>query len=138
MNDKLKSDSFDQAAWIARARQLLDESARDLDAHTASRLNRARQTALALRSRRSPRHWLLPAGLASACAALLLAVAIWQPHHPAPSPLVAPDTLDSTATPAGAVGATDADATPAEDTLEFYQNLEFYAWLDAQGKDGDG
>ncbi|HEY8009819.1 MAG TPA: hypothetical protein VIE67_02350 [Rudaea sp.] len=135
MNDPDKN-SFDQAAWIAQARQLLDESARDLDAHTASRLNRARQTALALQSVRSPRRWLLPAGLASACAALLLAVAIWQPHHSALSP--APDTLDSAATTAGAVGTADADTSPADDTLEFYQNLEFYAWLDAQGKDGDG
>ncbi|MGH8121195.1 MAG: hypothetical protein ACREPT_00300 [Rudaea sp.] len=136
MNDPDKN-SFDQAAWIAQARQLLDESARDLDANTASRLNRARQTALALRGRRSLRLWLLPAGLTSACA-LLLAVAIWQPHHPASSAVVAPNMRDSSAQTTGAVSAADADAAPAEDTLEFYQNLEFYAWLDAQGKDGDG
>ena len=121
---------FDQAAWIAQARQLLDESARDLDAATASRLNRARQSALALKTRR-PQRWLLPAGLASACA-LLLALAIWPQQHATVSAV-------SAATSTAAMGTVpDADAAPADDTPEFYQDLEFYAWLDAQGKDGDG
>ncbi len=138
MSDNRSSDSI-EAAWIAQAKRVLDESTRDLDAHTASRLNRARQTALALRAQREPRSLLLPAGLAGACAALLLAIAIWQPHHSTPRSVVTPNSSSSAAKSAGAdSAAADADAAPAEDTLEFYQNLEFYAWLDAQGKDGNG
>jgi hypothetical protein len=72
--------------------------------------------------------------LASACA-LLLAVAIWQPHHSVIT-AGAGSAAATTATAAGTGG--DLDAAPAEDSPEFYQDLEFYAWLDAQGKDGDG
>ena len=43
----------DDEAWIDRAKALLDESAENLDAATLSRLNRARQAALAQRQRAS-------------------------------------------------------------------------------------
>lgn len=63
--------------WTDQARRLLDESAQTLDAATLSRLNRARQAALALRVPRRRAGWLfLPAGFAGACA-LLLAVGVW-------------------------------------------------------------
>jgi len=116
--------SNDRPAWINQANQVLDDSVRDLDAATLSRLNRARQTALAQQLPRAPRAWLLPAGLASACA-LLLAVAVWQPHHRTETPPT---------TPIATVDDGDGEDTSAE----FYQNLEFYAWLDAQNKGGDG
>jgi hypothetical protein len=128
MNDS-NDNQFDRSAWIAQAKQLLDDSARDLDGASVSRLNRARQVALQQAARRAPRQWLLPTGLASACA-LLLAVAIWQPHHGNVSS-AAKSTASETI-------ATDTDITADEDSPEFYQDLEFYAWLDAQGKDGDG
>lgn len=130
-------NEFDQSAWIAQAKKLLDDSARDLDATAASRLNRGRQFALAQGPQRTPRPWLLPTGLASACA-LLLAVAIWHPHY------AGQDHSSATTVNGPGSGATveastaDGDASPAEDSVEFYQDLEFYAWLDAQGKDGDG
>jgi hypothetical protein len=130
MNDR-NDNQFDRAAWIAQAKQLLDDSARDLDGASVSRLNRARQAALQRVVRRAPRPWLLPTGLASACA-LLLAVAVWQPHHGSASNTangVAGDTITAD---------TNVDGTTDEDSPEFYQDLEFYAWLDAQGKDGDG
>jgi hypothetical protein len=116
--------------WTAQAKRLLDDSAQDLDAATLSRLNRARQTALATRARRPMQFWFMPAGLASACA-LLLALAVWQPHH-----VVGNDAPN----PSSAAVATDSDDGTA-DTPEFYQDLEFYAWLDSQGaqkKDGEG
>lgn len=123
---------LDQAAWIVQARQLLDESARDLDAATASRLNRARQTALKLGQRHTPRAWLLPTGFASACA-VLLAFAVWQPHR------AATGNVGTDNAPAAVAMASANDAS-ADDAPEMYQDLEFYAWLDAQaqGKDGDG
>ncbi len=129
---KLAADEFDKSGWIAQARHLLDESADGLDAATLSRLNRARQAALAPRSRRMPRPWLLPAGLAGACA-MLLVVAIWAPHH------AAPIAGDAGRLASGASAAVEATDTPGgDDSLEFYQDLDFYAWLDAQAKDGSG
>ena len=121
MNDKHHPE------WVDRATDLLDESARDLDAATLSRLNRARQTALQLAKPRT-RPWLLPA-LASACA-VLLGVAVWFPHRGA-----------DTASNAAVTDTGTADAGGDEASVEFYQNLEFYAWLDAQArndKGGDG
>ena len=118
----------DRPAWIDQANELLDDSARDLDAATLSRLNRARQAALALQRPRPAQAWLLPAGLASACA-LLLAVAVWQPHRRI-------DAQQPTPIAAGTSAAVDDG--DSEDSAEFYQNLEFYAWLDAQNKGGDG
>ena len=126
MNDK--HQATDQPAWIEQARTLLDESARDLDAATLSRLNRARQTALASRSPRAAHPWLLGTGLASACA-LLLAVAVWQPHRHA-------ESGTSTDTPAVTAAAVQTDADEA--SPEFYQDLEFYAWLDAQNQGNGG
>lgn len=121
---------IDHPTWVRQAKELLDDSARDLDATTLSRLNRARQAALDLHRPRAARAWLLPAGLASACM-LLLAVAVWQPHRHDDAAKAA-----AQATAAGKVG--DADALSDEASLEFYQDLEFYAWLDAQNKGGDG
>lgn len=113
-------------AWVNQTRALLDDSVRDLDAATLSRLNRARQAALEQHRPRAARVWLLPAGLASACA-LLLAVAVWQPHRHIESQSTAPGTTSAKA---------DGDGLADEASLEFYQDLEFYAWLDAQNKDG--
>jgi hypothetical protein len=126
---KIPTSEFDQAAWIGQARALLDESAQEYDAATLSRLNRARQAALAQRQPRRAQ-WLLPTSLASACA-LLLAVAMW---HPRSLPTVNPN-------PAGAVAAqeaTDGVALSGDEAQDFYQNLDFYAWLDAQDEDNGG
>lgn len=123
MNPNLPTD---KPIWLDQTRSLLDESARDLDATTLSRLNRARQTALAQARPRAKRIWLLPAGLASACM-LLLAFAFWQPQRHVDPPAAASATATSN----------DADAIAEEATPEFYQDLEFYAWLDAQ-KGGAG
>ena len=136
----------ERLAWVAQATALLDESAQQLDAATLSRLNRARQAALACRRPRAARAWFLPAGLASACA-LLLAVAVW--HAPAPvagsAPLVTPAAAKASATASASAtangngfNANDLDMVSGDDSLEFYQDLEFYAWLDAQDLGSDG
>ena len=112
--------------WTQRARALLDESVQSLDAATLSRLNRVRQAALG-QGKRSTAAWFLPAGLAGACV-LLLAVAAWHGRtpHPATTRVDAPI----------AAGAGDADALADDEDL--YENLEFYAWLDAQDQDPPG
>ena len=117
-------NEFDKQPWIGRTRELLDESAQTLDAATLSRLNRARQAALA---QRAP--WRLPAWMPAvgfACAALLVAVVLWVPQR-----------HGELATPHAPTVAMDADIG-ADDSIEFYQNLDFYAWLEAQDADIDG
>jgi hypothetical protein len=131
-DDAVDGPAFDKAEWIAQARRLLDESVDGIDAATLSRLNRGRQAALSVRARRSPRPWLLPAGLAGACA-MLLAVAIVAPRHVGTT---AGDAEHAVAAGGGATAA--ADAIGSDDSVEFYQDLDFYAWLDAQSKDDGG
>ena len=60
----------DDARWVDRATALLDATADNLDAATLSRLNRARQAALAAQPVRW-RPWTVGAGLAGAAAAML-------------------------------------------------------------------
>ena len=112
--------------WTSQAKALLDASAHDLDAATLSRLNRARQIALAQQRKATPR-WFIPAGLVSA-SALLLAVAVW--HERAGSP--------RTHNAVTAVAATADDADALADDDDFYADLDFYAWLDAQDQDPPG
>ena len=118
---------FDKQPWIRRARELLDASAQALDAATLSRLNRARQSAL---QARRPR-WRMPRwmpALGFACGgALLLAVVLWAPQRHGETPPPHPPPL-----------AAEMDIGSADDSIEFYQNLDFYAWLDAQDADIDG
>lgn len=136
-SDKLVSNRFDRnefakSGWIAQARGLLDKSADGLDAATLSRLNRARQAALTTRTRRQ-HSWMLPA-MAGACA-LLLAAAVWMPRHGAPgASAVSTDALATRAADPAEAG----ESLSGDDSPEFYQDLDFYAWLDAQHKDGAG
>ena len=122
--------------WTDQARHLLDESAQGIDAAALSRLNRARQAALATSSARRRHGWVwMPAGLAGACA-LLVAVGVWHARAPQTLPLVAPS---ATATVAGnAPNAEDLDIIASGDNLEMMQDLDFYAWLDAQNQDNNG
>ena len=126
-------NELDKDSWAGRARTLLDESAEGLDAATLSRLNRARQAALAQARPRATHRWFLPAGLASACV-LLLAVAAW--HAQVPSGAARLPELPFTASASSA--GSDIDLVSSDDSLELYQDLEFYAWLDAQDQGSDG
>jgi len=111
------------AAWVWQAKAVLDQSVEGLDAATASRLNQARHAALARRPARQ--HWFLPAGLASACV-LMLAVFTWHAWRP----MTSDDAIFPKAATSG-----DIELVSSDDSLEFYQDLEFYAWLDAQDQD---
>jgi len=121
-------DAPSGTGWIEQSKQLLDESAANLDAATVSRLNRARQAALGQRRRRV-REWL-PVGAVAACT-MLVALVLAQNHRHTHSG--APELpLAAHAETAG-----DVDLVSSEDSLEFYQDLEFYAWLEAQQQDQD-
>ncbi|HEY0232644.1 MAG TPA: hypothetical protein VGC55_15455 [Dokdonella sp.] len=112
-------------AWVERAVALLDESARNLDAATLSRLNRARQAALAPR-RRPRQRWLIGGSFAAAALALVIAVGLG--HRIVSTPVL----------PADLAAQDDLDALVGEDNPDLYENLDFYAWLNAQQQDGNG
>lgn len=115
-------------AFAEAAAALLRESAQNVDAATASRLNRARQAALDQYPRR-PRlaTWLAPA--LSTAAVLALAVGLWLNRAGAPAiPAPLTPAVESTA---------DLDLLLADDSLEMLENLDFYAWLDADRSDDE-
>jgi len=114
--------------WAQQVKDLLDESAQNLDAATLSRLNHARQRAMG--ERRSAPRWIIPAGLASACA-LLLAVAVLHGH---PGALHSHSDVGTPTSHDSPVGDTEASA----DDDDFYEDLDFYVWLDAQDQDPEG
>lgn len=118
------ADMDKDSAWLNSVRQELDASARDLDAATLSRLNRARQAALAEvgHKRRSWRIWM--PGLVAALG-LSLAIGLW----------LRPST--QTATPELSDPAQDFAMLASPDDLKMYDDLEFYAWLDAQQSASD-
>ena len=114
--------------WIERAQALLDQSADNLDAATLSRLNRARQAALA-RRRGLPRRWAWSAGLAGAAVALF-GVAVGR-HQRFDAPGIGTTTAP--------FQAGDIDfLTSDDDALDLYENLDFYAWLEKQNGDPRG
>ncbi|GMV29229.1 MAG: hypothetical protein AMXMBFR59_13540 [Rhodanobacteraceae bacterium] len=107
--------------WTDQARGLLDASTQSLDAATLSRLNRARQQALAAAAPAgSAMRW--PRRLAVAASLLLGAVILW------------PGAMrDPVSTGASTLSPEDAELL-AEGELEMTDDLEFYAWLDADGE----
>ncbi len=124
---------LDQDNWTRRAKTLLDESAEGLDAATLSRLNRARQAALRRVRPRAAQRWFLPAGMASA-GVLLFAVVAWHAQGPGGAGRIQDLPFPASASPTSS----DIDLVSSDDNLELYQDLEFYAWLDAQDQGSDG
>jgi len=99
--------------FLENARQLLDESVHDLDGATRSKLAQARNAALESRhrSRRRLLTWGTPAaGLAAA--ALVGVLVLRTPSVPIEESSVA-----------------DLDILTSEESLEFYEDIEFYEWL---------
>ena len=107
MNDN--KDRFEQDA-----RRILNQSLEELDGATLSRLNQARQRALAIRSRHTSR-LLLWGSLPAGALAILLALLFW-PAVPVPQ-INEPDLGDL-------------HILTATEPLDFYQDdMEFYEWL---------
>ena len=107
------------------AKRLFDESVERIDASTLSRLNRSRHRALAgsgqARPGRNWSRWLPAAGVA---AAAVLAVMLTQ--IPATSPdIEIPSTL------------TDFEILMDEDSIEMFEDLEFYALMDGLEQNGN-
>lgn len=114
-----------------RARELFDASVEGLDAETRSRLNRARQAAVAEveRAHRSPWRTWLPAAAAASVA--LLAVVLWR----MPGSGVEPTARFAEPVPAAEV--VEMLATGEEFDVAA-EDPEFYTWLASQGLPANG
>lgn len=114
-----------------QARAVLTESVTRIDSRVRSRLNQARQAAIAevARPRRRPRLFFMPAAGAVAAAALV-AMVLWQhgPKVPAALPV----------TDGGQVQAEDLDLIADSDGLDMLQDSDgaFYEWAAAQADAG--
>lgn len=137
MNDQRHRPDED-AEFERRAREAFDASVDGLDAATRSRLNRARQQALAAATGRSSvrgsRWWTTWAPAGAVAAAVLAAVLLWR--SPAPD--------DSAAVASAPAADTQQDALEllaAGEDLELAAeaDLDFYAWVElATADDGVG
>ncbi|MDX8412349.1 MAG: hypothetical protein R8K46_10850 [Mariprofundaceae bacterium] len=98
--------------FIDDARHVLDESAAALDELTIARLKAARLRAL--EQRPTPRLWLWPAG--GLATAATVALVFW---------------LTAVQPPEVSSGMDDFDILAAEESFEFYAEMDFYDWLES-------
>ena len=119
MNEQDKEKQF-----VDNVKKALDLGAENLDAGTQSKLTRMRHQALDAGERKGfdIRQWItLPAvGWATACL-IVLGLAIYMQQPNGATPLLE-----------------DIELLAAEDNLEFYDSLEFYAWLAEEKIDAAG
>jgi hypothetical protein len=113
-----------ETAFERQARGVLEESVLRIDARTRSRLNQARQAALAAARTRRPAWWrgltLMPAAGVVA-AALLVTVTLWHRERPAEPPLYGQHTT---------LSAEDMDLLADSDGLDLMEGWDgpFYEW----------
>lgn len=113
------NDRFEQ-----RVQSLLQASAEELDGRTRSRLTQARHAALEAVGQRRTKvwFWALPASATMAAAVLAVMLSINSGQH---SGMDGGDVQIAATTPVD-----EFEIVTAEDSLEFYRDVEFYAWLD--------
>jgi anti-sigma-K factor RskA len=115
-----KSTESEQDNLEQRAQELLQQSAEQLDGYTRSRLTQARHAALdAVKQRQSGVwRWLMPATGATAAAVLAIVIAL--------NPARQPNSQNAVVAQVD-----EMEIVNAEDGIEFYRDVEFYAWLDS-------
>ena len=122
MNNDFKNDidnnfNNDEQAFLDSAREQLDRSCDRLDGKTQSRLNSIRHAAIEHGRRHPGRALLAPfGGLVTACV-LVLVVSVFFQGADTPVP-------DNRST------MEDLDILTSTESLEFFENLEFYQWLE--------
>ena len=113
-NRPANMDAMPDERFIAGIRRELDRSCNALDAHTLSRLNRIRHEALARRQARTSRMLLPFGGFVTACV-LVMTVSLYMPGTAPDGEAVPP--LE------------DIDLFASADSLDLYEDYEFYEWL---------
>jgi len=107
-----------------RAAELFDDSVERLDGETRSRLNRARQAALAEVEQARRSRWPAWLPVAAAASVAMLAVVLWRLPGGSPDPSARGDDVAPAPEVVELLG-TDADLVS--------EDPEFYAWLSARG-----
>ena len=105
--------------FAKRAKTVFDQSVDGLDAATLSKLNRGRQAALAAATP-NRRQWLVWAPAGGVAAAALVAAVVMQ------NPTMQNPDLEGFETAAG-----DLEILLGEESIELFEELEFYAWLES-------
>jgi hypothetical protein len=123
-DDRFRDEN--EARLARRAGELLRASAEELDGATRARLNRARQRALAAApgTQHPARRYWVPATAAAAVAGLAVVLV----RAPGPEPATGPAPPAVAAAPAADLVVLLASSA---DDLEMLEDLEFYAWADA-------
>jgi hypothetical protein len=118
----MTSGQHNDPQWLTQARSTLDEAAEKLDAQAVCRLSRIRHAAIS-GNRNKPR----PAGgyrLVTVAASVVILVLAFG---------FGPDGVwkmaDSSAISAAASAFDDIELLTASESLDFYQEFEFYLWL---------
>jgi hypothetical protein len=115
------SDSQQTDPFLRQVTATLDKAVDELDGATQGRLRAARREALAARQSRPA--WLVPlGGLATAATVAVLALSLW----------LLPARQQPTALPS----VEDMVLLSDEAELEFYEDLDFYLWLDTEKQVG--
>lgn len=119
------SDSQNTDQFLHKVKSTLDSAVDELDGATQARLRAARREALSLKTPAKARAhrpaWLYSlGGLATAATVAVLGVSLWL--MPSPENIATPPLEDL------------ALLSDAEE-LEFYEDLEFYLWLDNENLD---
>ncbi|NOX43491.1 MAG: DUF3619 family protein [Gammaproteobacteria bacterium] len=118
----LNSSSFK----VSKAKSILDDAAENLDEKTLARLRQARMQALESVTDSKGVNWMLPAGGFAAIATVaVLSVSIWSANWSTnwSTNMVERELADAF---------NDIDLLTSTESLEFYEELEFYAWIDEQ------
>jgi hypothetical protein len=115
MTESFKSDSPEEKRLVNGIRQKLDQSCNALDGQTLSRLNRIRHAALERKQARASRMLLPFGGFVTACV-LVVSVMMFGPTR-------APET-EAVASPLE-----DIEILTSSDSLDLYEDYEFYQWL---------
>lgn len=125
--ESLSQKNRDQTStkhFLQQLNDSLDRSVDEMDVSTQARLHAARREAVAASEARRYTTWLMPVGsLAAATTVAVLTVSLW---------LVPPDeTVDEQMPPLE-----DFALLSDSEGLEFYEDLDFYLWLDTEKEAG--
>ena len=122
MTDSIdKNEKATDTVFLNNIREELDHSCDSLDGHTQSRLNSIRHAALEHSRKQSGNPFLAPfGGLVTACVLVLLVTV----YYPQQSSVNTPDV------PGAGSPIEDIDILTSNESLEFFENLEFYQWLE--------